>query len=206
MNVLMVFRLIDAHDATHGAFVHDQPCIYICNHPTLIDVVFLISQIPGVVCVVKEGVWNNPCMALAVRTAGYLPNRSPEQIIDHCTENIIEGGSVLVFPEGTRSLPQGVREFKRGAARIAINAGCQIVPLFLTCTPPTLAKGQAWYHMADQCCDLKLEGGEPLDLGSFGIAGLEASRSSRVVTERIQSIYEDWLANYFTRMKNNERT
>jgi 1-acyl-sn-glycerol-3-phosphate acyltransferase len=40
------------------------------------------------------------------------------------------GVSVLLFPEGGRS-PQGLREFKEGAAYIAIKAGVPLVPIVL---------------------------------------------------------------------------
>ncbi len=40
------------------------------------------------------------------------------------------GVSVLLFPEGGRS-PEGLREFKEGAAYIAIKAGVPVVPIVL---------------------------------------------------------------------------
>ena len=52
--------------------------LIIANHPTLIDVVFLVSLFPGVDCVVKEGVVRNPFMRGVAVPANYAfgPHRS----------------------------------------------------------------------------------------------------------------------------------
>jgi 1-acyl-sn-glycerol-3-phosphate acyltransferase len=48
------------------------------------------------------------------------------------------GVSLLIFPEGGRA-PKGLREFKEGAAYIAIKSGAPIVPLALQGTHEILA-------------------------------------------------------------------
>ncbi|WP_245395071.1 hypothetical protein [methane-oxidizing endosymbiont of Gigantopelta aegis] len=34
--------------------------LIVANHPTLIDIVFLISRIPYACCIVKDSLWHNP--------------------------------------------------------------------------------------------------------------------------------------------------
>ena len=51
-----------------------------------------------------------------------------------------ESISVLLFPEGGRA-PEGLREFKEGAAYIAIKAGVPIVPIALSGMRPLLPMG-----------------------------------------------------------------
>jgi len=48
--------------------------------------------------------------------------------------------SVLLFPEGGRS-PVGLREFKEGAAYIAIKAGVPVVPMAIVGMRPLLPMG-----------------------------------------------------------------
>ena len=52
------------------------------------------------------------------------------------------GISVLLFPEGGRS-PEGLREFKEGAAYIAIKAGVPVVPMAIVGMRELLPMGSA---------------------------------------------------------------
>ena len=49
--------------------------IVIANHPTLIDIVFLISMIPNATCIVKPSLFNNVCAesAAEVQARGCIP-------------------------------------------------------------------------------------------------------------------------------------
>jgi 1-acyl-sn-glycerol-3-phosphate acyltransferase len=67
-----------------------------------------------------------------------------------------DGATLLVFPEGARSFPDGkLQEFKTGAARIAMEAGVPILPVTVcganrvwsqTMKYPTLRKVEVFYH------------------------------------------------------------
>jgi len=46
-----------------------------------------------------------------------------------CTESLKQGNNLIIFPEGTRTPRQGKIIFKKGAARIALYSGCDILPL-----------------------------------------------------------------------------
>ena len=52
--------------------------LVVANHPTLLDVVLLVSQMPEVDCIVKRGLWRNPFLRWPVSWAGYLPNSEGE--------------------------------------------------------------------------------------------------------------------------------
>jgi 1-acyl-sn-glycerol-3-phosphate acyltransferase len=52
-----------------------------------------------------------------------------------------EGGSLLFFPEGTRSADGGLQQFKIGAFRTAVDEGLPIVPLVIRGTDQLLRKG-----------------------------------------------------------------
>ena len=65
------------------------PCIVVANHPTLIDIVLLISRMPQADCVVKRAAWRNPFLRWIVRPAGYIPETA-----------IVYPGTVYV--EGTK--------------------------------------------------------------------------------------------------------
>ncbi len=121
--------------------------LIIANHPSLIDVVFLISLMPQVDCIVKEGLWRNPFLRWPVVWARYIANRDSQRLVADCVEALKSGRSLIVFPEGTRTVPGHPMVMKRGAAQIAISAAVPIVPVTILCDPPTLTKAESWYHV-----------------------------------------------------------
>ena len=134
--------------------------IVVANHPTLLDVVFLVGQLPQADCIVKREAWSNPYLGGAVRAAGYIPNDEGQELIDACAARLAAGRSILLFPEGTRSPKQGLGQFQRGAAHIALAAGCDILPIRIHCDPPTLMRGQKWYEVPDRAMHYTIEAGE----------------------------------------------
>ena len=77
--------------------------------------------------------------------------------------------SVLLFPEGGRC-PEGLREFKEGAAYIAIKAGVPVVPLALVGMRRLLPMGSI--HLRSGEAVLRV--GDPIPTGGIGLAGRSA--------------------------------
>ena len=171
-----------------------RPRLIVANHPSLLDVVFLLSLIPRVDCVVKLEAWSNPALGLIVRTAGYVSNSEGESMVEACADRLREGRSVLVFPEGSRSPEAGLREFKRGAARIALRSGHPIVPVAITCDPPTLKKGQPWYALPRDRFDYSLVVGEPVFAKDLVEEGSAPALAARRVNAWLYSYFESALA------------
>src|SRR5207302_10175914 len=51
------------------------------------------------------------------------------------------GRSVLMFPEGTRSADGTINEFKSGVGYLALNSGCDVLPIRIDGTHAVLGKG-----------------------------------------------------------------
>ena len=134
---------------------HDN-YIFIANHPTLIDVVAIMSCIPFSNCIVKKSLLNHIYFNSIVRAAGYIVNDRATQIFRDCEKNFQAGRSLIVFPEGTRSPAHGLCTFKRGAAQIALRTGIPIVLVVIRCDPPTLSKGEPWYKVPERPLRFKL--------------------------------------------------
>src|SRR5918996_872562 len=130
--------------------------IFIANHPTLIDVVAIMSCIPFCNCIVKKSLLKRVYFNSIVRAAGYIVNDRATQIFRDCEKNFQAGRSLIVFPEGTRSPAYGLRTFKRGAAQIALRMGVPSVLVIITCDPPILSKGQPWYKVPERSLHFKL--------------------------------------------------
>jgi len=157
--------------------------LVVANHPTLIDVVMLVSLMPAVDCIVKRGLWRNPFLRWPVSWAGYLPNSEGEELIDACASTLRQGHSLLVFPEGTRTVPGQPLRMQRGAAHIALAADAELLPVTITCEPPTLFKGNPWWRVPSRRFHLQVNVGLPVPAASFRREGEAASRAARRLTE-----------------------
>src|SRR5262249_33781239 len=169
------------------------PCLYVANHPTLIDVVLLLARLPQADCVVKTAARRNPLMRSIVRRAGYLANHEGDALVDACSARIAEGRSVVLFPEGTRSPGGGLRRFQRVAAHITLTTGYPIGPRLIACRPPALRKGQRWHAVPDGVAEYVLRVAEPLPATRYLNAETPIPVAARRLTADLQALYERWL-------------
>ncbi|VAX00640.1 FIG018329: 1-acyl-sn-glycerol-3-phosphate acyltransferase [hydrothermal vent metagenome] len=165
--------------------------LILANHPTLVDVVLLISLIKHTNCVVKRSLFKDPFLKGVVTAAGYINNDGSDAIIDECSRALKAGDNLVIFPEGTRSVPGKEMKFQRGAAHIATRSGTDVVPVTITCDPPTLTKAQKWYHIPSRPFCLTAEVGDPLDISDIVMSDEPATLTSRRLTK--------YLHDYFTR-------
>lgn len=131
----------------HEHWHRERPYLVVANHPSLIDIVFLIGYFQGADCVIKGGATRNPAWGLLVRAADYVSNESPELLLDECLRRLRAGRTVVLFPEGTRTVPGRPLQFGTGAGAIAVRSGCECLPVVISCNPPTLYKGLPWYRV-----------------------------------------------------------
>lgn len=131
--------------------------IIIANHPSLIDVVVLISIIENADCVVKADLWKNPFLRGVVANLGYINNEAdPEKFMRDCKKTFVEGNNLIVFPEGTRTTDGQTMQFKRGPANIALRTKTDVTPIVLFVTPTTLSKELSWYQVPKTRFTVKL--------------------------------------------------
>jgi 1-acyl-sn-glycerol-3-phosphate acyltransferase len=138
-----------------GLELPDGPFVVVANHPTLVDVTAIISACPDVVSVAKSAMFHSPLVGRLLRYCDHIDAGDGSTfggvaVAEQAFERLRAGTSVLVFPEGTRSPERGLGPFRPGAFDIAARAGVPIVPLFVTCEPPTLMRGQAWYEIPER--------------------------------------------------------
>jgi len=144
--------------------LNGQPCLILANHPTLIDVVFLISFMKRVDCIVKHSLLRNPFTIGPVRAAGYIGNSNGESLVNDCVQRLAMGNSLVMFPEGTRSIPGQSFHFQRGAANIVISAKCPIRPVIISANPSTLTKAEKWYQIPERKVKVVIRVEDDLDV------------------------------------------
>jgi 1-acyl-sn-glycerol-3-phosphate acyltransferase len=123
------------------ALREDRSLIVAPNHPSLIDVVLVVSRLPRVVCIMKAGIGDNLLFGGAARLADYIRNSSPLGMTRSAATAVRAGSQLLVFPEGTRTRHGPVNAFKGGFALIAKKAGAPVQTVFIETNSPFLGKG-----------------------------------------------------------------
>ena len=117
------------------------------NHPTLIDIVFLIAMLPNATCIVKPQIFSNIFTRSTVRRAAYVSSDSPKQLLDDCVVAVTTGASLVIFPEGTRSVGGVPGRFQRGAAHVKLKANCPLALVTIQAWPSLLGKHEQWYQI-----------------------------------------------------------
>lgn len=141
--------------------------LIVANHPTLIDVCFLLGFAPTASCIVKASHFRNLITRGAVTGAGYIPNAPTEAMIHAAEAALQEGETLLMFPEGTRTVPGRPLAMQRGAANVALRGARVLTPVFIDCDPPTLSKNLPWYRIAPRRPKWTLRVGEDIDLEAY---------------------------------------
>lgn len=142
--------------------------LVVANHPSLLDVVMLMALIPKAQCIVKHELWDHKLLGPLVRRAGYIRNDlDPEDLLAACKAALDQGNSLIIFPEGTRSLPGRPPQMRRGFANLATLTRAPIQLVVITCDPPTLIKGEPWWRIPARKPAFRLVVAEALDAGVF---------------------------------------
>lgn len=140
------------------------PLLVVANHPSLIDTPLLGAKLRQADFLVGPEWMHNAFMRRAIGAAGYLDAREGAEVVQRAVERLRAGRTVVVYPEGSRTPPEGLRRFQRGAAHIALEAGCDILPVTLQVRPRVLMKGQPWTSYPDRNPVWRIEVGEPIRL------------------------------------------
>jgi 1-acyl-sn-glycerol-3-phosphate acyltransferase len=169
--------------------------LVVANHPTLLDVVILMALLPDATCVGKRQLWRNPFLRAVVSAAGYIPNDyEPEVLIEKCRDTLLSGNNLIIFPEGTRSIPGRPLRFQRGFAHILMASGVNLQPVIITCEPITLVKGEPYYKIPQCSPHFRVEVADAIDARRFANWDSESrAREARRLVAYIESDYSRWL-------------
>jgi 1-acyl-sn-glycerol-3-phosphate acyltransferase len=166
--------------------------LIVANHPSLIDVVFLLAFTARAGCVVKQGLWRNPLTRAAVTLAEYIKNDPTAAMIEAASAALRSDQTLIVFPEGTRTKPGESLVFHRGAANIALRAAKSVTPVYIRCSPTTLTKAERWYRIPLRRPHFSLIVGQDVDLDPY--RRLPLPLASRALNEYLHEHFQAELA------------
>ncbi len=151
-------------------------CIVVCNHISHIDPLLMAhfvydhGRIPRYLA--KAGVFKNKALGGFLRAAGQIPverlSANAAGAFDAAVAAVREGECVVVYPEGTLTRDPALWPMtgKSGAARIALETGCPVIPVGQWGAQEIL-----WpYAKKPQLVPRKhitMKAGDPVDLGDL---------------------------------------
>lgn len=115
--------------------IPNRPCVFIGNHTSILDIpVILYSTERQVGFVSKKEVLKTPILSYWLQKGKCiaLDRKNPRdavRMINEGVKNLNDGYSMMIFPEGTRSLDGKLLPFKKGSLKLAIKAKVPIVPV-----------------------------------------------------------------------------
>jgi len=164
--------------------------LILASHPSLIDVVFLMSLVRDADCIVKAALARNPFTRGPVLAAGYVFNDSGPGLIDDCVASVRSGNNLIVFPEGTRTpADMALGRLQRGAANLAVRGALPITPVRIRCEPRMLGKGIKWWRVPPTAGNFVIEIGEDMPIADHlaeeGAQALAARRLNDELARRL---------------------
>jgi 1-acyl-sn-glycerol-3-phosphate acyltransferase len=164
----------------------------VANHPTLIDVIFLLGFTRQATCIVKSALFTNVFTRGALKAADYIPNAPTDDMVLRAERELREGQSLVIFPEGTRTVRGRALELQRGAANIALRGAAALTPVYISCEPPTLSKHEPWYRIPARRAKFSLRVGQDIDMAPFRPCPLP--KGSRLLNAQLAKLFESAVA------------
>ncbi|MFN8544703.1 MAG: lysophospholipid acyltransferase family protein [Candidatus Binatia bacterium] len=133
---------VTVHGAEHLA--SGGPFVIAPNHQSHLDILALLGHLPGRTrFAAKKQLWRHPVVGAVLDTLDMVPidRENPEIAMAALNRTDGTAGSVVVFPEGSRSRDGRLREFKKGAFVLAIRAGLPVVPVICRGTRRLMPRG-----------------------------------------------------------------
>lgn len=128
--------------------LRDRAQIFISNHQGMYDIFAMQGYLPiSFLWIAKESLFKIPIIGLAMKRAGYIGvNRaSPKKFYKNlyrAIEEIKNGKSIIIFPEGTRTADGSVGKFKRGSLFLIFKTGVPVVPVTISGSFNVMKRGE----------------------------------------------------------------
>lgn len=170
----------------------NQPNLLVSNHVSFYDVFALAAILPAPYAfVAKKELERIPFFGTAWKAAGHISidrsdRASAMQSLRRAGQSIREQRStVIIFPEGTRSLTGEMLPFKKGAFTLALEAGVPLVPVIVRGSAHVQRPGGL--RVTPGAIDLYF--GEPLQPAEYQDLGMEGLMAT--VRERMEAMLRE---------------
>lgn len=141
--------------------------VVVASHPSFIDIILLIGNMPDSLCLAKKSILKNPIMRNIVKSLYIINDIDPDEFKNSAVEALNDGYNIVIFPTGTRTLPDEEIKIHKGAAQIAIAAGVNIVPVKIETDYPFLIKNHFPLDASDKTVNYNLTVLPPIKISDF---------------------------------------
>jgi 1-acyl-sn-glycerol-3-phosphate acyltransferase len=112
------------------------------NHPCLLDAVLVVSRLPDAVCVMKQSLLGNFLLGPAAQLARYVRNDSLLRLVSTAEAQLRDGGQLVLFPEGTRTIAPPTGPFTDAVGAVARRAHVPVQTVIIEADSAFLGKGR----------------------------------------------------------------
>jgi len=110
----------------------EKPAVIIANHQSHLDLLCMMMLHPKLVLLTTDWVWKNPIYGVIIRFLEFYPvSDGYDKNVERLQKLVERGYSVMVFPEGTRSMTGDIGRFHKGAFQLAQTLGIDVLPTFI---------------------------------------------------------------------------
>ncbi len=169
-----------------------KPYVVVCNHQSLADIP-LISNLPWEMkWMGKKELFDLPVIGWMMRLSDdiYVDRknaRSGAQALLRAQKVLEQKCSVMIFPEGTRTLDGRVRSFADGAFHLAVRAGVDILPMAIEGSFNCIPKN-SWKF--GEPSEIRLAVLSPIDTSTLTTADVSSLRDR--VRQAIMTQIAEW--------------
>jgi putative phosphoserine phosphatase/1-acylglycerol-3-phosphate O-acyltransferase len=171
-----------------------RPALFLFNHQSMVDGYVLLTLLRrGFTGIAKKEVAKMPLLGQILRALDFAfidrsNTRSAKEAMQPAVDRLRHGMSIVIAPEGTRSLTPRLGQFKKGAFQIAIEAGAPVVPVVIRNTYEVMPRGSLLFRPGTvQVCVLP-----PIDVTTWKVADLD--RCVAEVRALFQRTLDNWPA------------
>ena len=175
----------------------EKPAVIIANHQSHLDLLCTMMLNPKVVLLTTDWVWKNPMYGVIIRFAEFYPvSDGYDNNVERLKSLVERGYSVVVYPEGTRSVTGDIQRFHKGAFQLAQALNVDILPVFIHGANHVMPKndfvlreGQLYVEIGERMPAEEVAAAETRALASqfrkFYIQHFEEIRTQREDTEYV---------------------
>ncbi|MCU0410439.1 MAG: 1-acyl-sn-glycerol-3-phosphate acyltransferase [Bacteroidales bacterium] len=169
-----------------------QAYVIVPNHQSMLDIVIFNMLHHRLRWISKIEVFKIPVLGWEMRMVKYIElergnKHSVVRMMEKCISSLREGISIVIFPEGTRSLTGAIGKFKTGAFQLAIKTDKPLLPVLIDGTGDVLPKNGLTFRI-DKVIRIKVL--DPIFPGQFGTGDPEelASRVNSLMREAMDEM------------------
>ena len=185
---LLIFSGLRLRVELPADFEPTQRYVFMPNHQSLYDIPALIASLPApAFFFAKRSLFRIPIFGWAIKSGGFVSidrqDRSQaRQGFAQALENLDQGLSTVIFPEGTRSRDGTLLPFERGGFLLALKSGADIVPVGIRGTLQVRSRDSMSIHPGR----IAVRYGDPVRVADFDVRTRQ--RLEQVVQTKIVSL------------------